>query len=486
MAVPRHLVALVTTLGLSVAACPLTPFPVPTDDVVCSQGQCEDGNPCTADTCDPETGGCSFAPLAINTDCDDGNVCNGIARCDGTGQCRAGDPVELLDDGDACTDTVCDPVTGDLSHPPVDGCTANSGWFPLGVDGAPKPRFHHSAVWTGDRMIVWGGRINGSPSVTSTGSIYDPADDTWTPTNTDGAPNARWGHSAVWTGDRMLVWGGFGTDASGASGYATDGALYDPVSDDWTPISGAEGPSGRTSHSTVWTGDTMIVWGGLNGPTALNSGAVYDPEDDTWTTTAVGLSARFNHTAVWDGARMVTWGGTDTFDWLGNGAYYDPSRDTWSTIEDSDAPSFRESSTGVWTGSAMLIWGGWNGGPYLNDGGLLDPDSGAQGTWTPLTADSPPVVRARHVSVWTGQGLFVWSGCTGGELCGEVIDDGGRWSEGDGSWTGVPADPALEGRYGHTIVWTGSEVIVWGGRAVENTIYGNGARAVPSSFDDLL
>ena len=34
------------------------------------------------------------------------------------------------------------------------------------------------------------------------------AQDSWTPTSTYGAPVARNRHTAVWTGTRMIVWGG--------------------------------------------------------------------------------------------------------------------------------------------------------------------------------------------------------------------------------------------------------------------------------------
>jgi hypothetical protein len=42
--------------------------------------------------------------------------------------------------------------------------------------------------------------------------ISDPSGacigDTWTPTNLTGAPDARDSHTAVWTGSEMIVWGG--------------------------------------------------------------------------------------------------------------------------------------------------------------------------------------------------------------------------------------------------------------------------------------
>jgi hypothetical protein len=57
----------------------------------------------------------------------------------------------------------------------------------------------------------------------------------------------------------------------------------------------------------------MIVWGGWNGTTVVDTGARYDPVGDSWTaTTATAApSARFNHAAAWTGTAMLVWGGTD-------------------------------------------------------------------------------------------------------------------------------------------------------------------------------
>ncbi len=70
-------------------------------------------------------------------------------------------------------------------------------------------------------MIVWGGS-DGSPAPgMNTGGIYDPATDTWIATLTTDAPSARIGHSAVWIGSKMVVWGG-----SDNSGHINTGAVY--------------------------------------------------------------------------------------------------------------------------------------------------------------------------------------------------------------------------------------------------------------------
>ena len=101
-------------------------------------------------------------------------------------------------------------------------------------------------------MLVWGG----FGGFTNTGAQYDPATDTWTAITVTGAPSAG---SAVWTGSHMLVWGGY--DSANA-GLTNTGALYDAATDTWKPITTAAAPSARTSHTAVWTGSRMLVWGG--------------------------------------------------------------------------------------------------------------------------------------------------------------------------------------------------------------------------------
>jgi hypothetical protein len=105
-------------------------------------------------------------------------------------------------------------------------------------------------------MIVWGGSDGGSRL--ATGGRYDSSADSWTATTTAGAPSQRSDHAAVWTGSRMIVWGG------GDTVGLNSGGQYDPVGDSWTATTFFGAPSGRQAFSAVWTGTRMIVWGGQN------------------------------------------------------------------------------------------------------------------------------------------------------------------------------------------------------------------------------
>jgi hypothetical protein len=102
-------------------------------------------------------------------------------------------------------------------------------------------------------MIVWGGELNGA--YLDSGGVYDPAAGTWSATTTAGAPVGRAVHTAVWTGSRMVVWGGFvvsgGTTRFDSGGIYLDPALVPPPSDFYTltpcrlvDTRGPDGPAG--------------------------------------------------------------------------------------------------------------------------------------------------------------------------------------------------------------------------------------------------
>jgi N-acetylneuraminic acid mutarotase len=218
----------------------------------------------------------------------------------------------------------------------------------------------------------------------------------------------------------------------------------------------------------------MIVRGGLNGISALKTGSRYNPRSDSWSAVkASGApSARFLHAAIWTGSELVIWGGTNTFDWLASGKFYKPGSNNWTdNVNASGTPRARENATAIWTGSHVLIWGGNDGGVYLDDGALLDVGAVNGGKWTTMSPAAAPAARYKHQSVWTGEALIVWGGC-GGMACGELYDDGGVWQQ-DGatdSWSSIAGSNGLSKRIEHTMVWTGEEVIVWGGQDDDDSL----------------
>ncbi|MFN7974026.1 MAG: kelch repeat-containing protein [Acidobacteriota bacterium] len=340
-------------------------------------------------------------------------------------------------------------------------------WSPTAIDRPLAMR--HTAIWTGSEMIIWGGTETGVGPALASGGRYEPATDTWAPAGTNllGAPAARCGHSAVWTGTEMIVWGGSDDPAMGTTTLDT-GGRYDPVTDTWAAggTSLTNAPSPRAGQTAVWTGSRMLVWGGYDGTTTIDTGGIYDPGTDTWLAISSGNapSPRAGHSAVWTGTEMIVWGGTDPSVPLGTGGRFDPTINVWNAggTAMANAPTPRYFHTAVWTGSEMIVWGGW-GGSYLDTGARYDPVADA---WLPggTSTTNAPRPRRSHTAVWTGSEMLVWGGDA---PCASICagDFGGRYSPSTDSWNDLPPSSLETPRYAHTAIWTGSEMIVWGGTA---------------------
>jgi N-acetylneuraminic acid mutarotase len=337
-------------------------------------------------------------------------------------------------------------------------------WIATNTTGAPAPRYAHTAVWTGVEMIVWGGHGDFGASLGSfinSGARYAPGTDSWVATSTTGAPTPRSGHTAVWTGSEMIVWGGDGGDVGPLNG----GGRYTPGTDSWAATSTTGAPLPRIGHTAVWTGSAMIVWGGYTGYPPDNVGGLYTPRTDSWvaTSTTGAPTPRSGHSAVWTGSEMTVWGGFDS-----TGGRYAPGTDSWVATSTTGAPEARNSHTAVWTGSQMIVWGGLSGDSELNSGGLYTPGTDS---WVATNTTGAPTPRAGHTAVWTGSEMIVWSGDSGQGFTGDFFDvnSGGRYAAGSDSWMATNTTGAPEPRTNHTAVWTGREMIVWGGQTVMNT-----------------
>jgi N-acetylneuraminic acid mutarotase len=315
-------------------------------------------------------------------------------------------------------------------------------------------RIYQKAIWTGTEMIVWGG-YNGSVYFND-GGRYNPTANTWTAVNTNGAPAPRQNFTAVWTGSAMLIWGGYD-----GSTYFNDGARYNPAANTWTALNTNGAPSGRAGHTAVWTGSEMIVWGGVGAGGSVNNGARYNPATDTWATmttnsTILGRSA---HTAVWTGTAMIVWGGINGTTSFSDGSRYYPAANAWTNVS-TLSPLPRAYHTAVWTGMEMIVWGGIQiiglGGNIYGDGSRYNP---ATDVWTSIPTNGAAAPRYFHTAVWTGNEMIVWGGANTKNL-----NEGARYNPvATNAWMAISISGAPAPRYLSTAVWTGSTMIVWGG-----------------------
>ena len=109
---------------------------------------------------------------------------------------------------------------------------------------------------------------------------------------------------------------------------------------------------------------------------------------------------------------------------------------------------------------------------------ISSPSAGCiDDTWTATGTSNAPSGRYLHTAVWTGSEMIVWGGDNTG---GAGRNTGGRYNPSTDSWTATSTTNAPSPRFQHTAVWTGSEMIVWGGFG-SNSFFNTGGRYNPST-----
>ena len=103
----------------------------------------------------------------------------------------------------------------------------------------------------------------------------------------------------------------------------------------------------------------------------------------------------------------------------------------------------------------MIVWGGYGGGlVFLNSGGRYDSSTNS---WMATSTANAPSGRYYHTAVWTGSEMIVW----GGTNISTIFNTGGRYNPSSDTWTATGTSGAAAARLYHRAVWTG-EMIVWG------------------------
>ncbi|HKY77398.1 MAG TPA: hypothetical protein VJS45_14720 [Acidimicrobiia bacterium] len=268
-------------------------------------------------------------------------------------------------------------------------------------------------MWTGRLLVAWGGQAADGHEASANGAAYDPAADRW-----DVLPPApitgRFGTSAVWTGKEVLFWGG----QDGSAAIFADGAGYDPAAREWRALPAA--PIGaRTGHQAVWMGSEMVVWGGFGQCCPNDSviddpaAAAYDPVADRWRRIADVPPGGRPESLPSDPVLL-----TSTADPVALGVSSDHEVFTWTEKSGELQGLARRSSDGRSRRTAVL-----------------DGQAGAS-----IAAGGPGRIYAA-----AGQSARV--------LEYRIADD--RWDE-------LPLPP-ISTRSAAVLVWTGSELLFWGG-----------------------
>lgn len=237
-------------------------------------------------------------------------------------------------------------------------------WMPVANTASISARSGHSAVWSGSGMVVFGGRSVYGPL--GNGALYDPVTDRWSTLPTQGAPTARSGATALWTGSAVLIWGGDEVSPSGTVSPVGTGALLtfsrDGKPEAWKPMSTTLAPRQRHGHASAWDGRRLFIWGGRlrSSGSLLNDGAVWDSVTDTWSPigTKGAPTPCYDAVSAWTGEEFVVLSGGGPQGPLSTGAAWNPVTATWRPLPSLDGDSGRQGSLSAWTGSHWLIFGG--------------------------------------------------------------------------------------------------------------------------------
>ncbi len=105
------------------------------------------------------------------------------------------------------------------------------------------------------------------------------------------------------------------------------------------------------------------------------------------------------------------------------------------------------------------------------------PPLAAPGSWRPMSATGEPTARAQHVAVWTGRELVVFGGMAASGADADAV--AWRYSPTDDRWVpGAVAPAGMVGMTGARAIWTGREVWVLGGQAGGGRVLGGAAYVV--------
>jgi hypothetical protein len=168
------------------------------------------------------------------------------------------------------------------------------------------PSQQPTGAWTGHELVLFvsGYDPDGKPwpARLARAAAYNPVTDTWRRIAPLPQRGVRWSSTAVWDGREVLV---VAADPSSRSAFA-----YNPVTNRRRRL--ASMSSGRVGATTVWTGTRLLLWGG-EGPgaaTVARAGLVYEPRTDRWSALPVWpLQARAGSAVVWTGRSLIVWGG---------------------------------------------------------------------------------------------------------------------------------------------------------------------------------
>jgi hypothetical protein len=210
-------------------------------------------------------------------------------------------------------------------------------------------------------------------------------------------------------------------------------------------------------------GDEVLIVHEQNRGTTVE-GAIYDPATGEATRIASsGLAWRANAAMAWTGQELLIVGGSNGPGIDQIAAAYSPVTDSWRPLP--DPPGAVDAWENAITGPAL-----WTGSEMLiyAEGLAFDP---VTDEWRSI-ASPPGPPRTTETAVWTGDQLVVWGGCDASEpqcddFASGILTDGFSYDPTSDEWRPIAASPLAAGVHPQG-VWTGQDVLIYAGEVSED------------------
>ncbi len=350
-----------------------------------------------------------------------------------------------------------------------------------------RHHMYHAIAPNRHELLVWGGVTVGAITV-SDGARYNWDTNTWTTMAASPLAARAYGRG-VWTGTEFFVWGG----DDGFGNRFDDGALYNPATNTWRSTVSSGRPSTRAGFHAYWTGTEVLIYGGQDGGTIRQSGGLYNPSTNAWRSIPVRGTSAVRDASMWTGSQLVVWGGSGTTcaGAVGTGSAYVPGG-AWASINGTGAPPARWFATNpycpyeAWQTVAMgatremFVWGGQTGPmTYTNTGARYQRIADS---WRSIAAPPAAVAGGAElpILVWTGTLVLGWSPSvmiTGLSVPQNVVFTYDPAADAWSASTPAGAPPVIAD--GAAFGWSGTELIVWGGRNGLGASSAQGGRLSP-------
>jgi N-acetylneuraminic acid mutarotase len=205
--------------------------------------------------------------------------------------------------------------------------------------------------------------------------------------------------------------------------------------------------------------DHVYAYGGRVWCPTTFSWRLWDAGTGTWGEPAAveaPFSVRWGFNRCSTGKEIYIFGGYGGFAvpvYLGDFVVYSFETNEMRALSSTGAPTPRLGASMCWTGKEVVVWGGLHriptdgeidpgtgtperGGGVTNTGGAYDP---ATAKWTPLPTENAPSPRCDAACVWTGKEVLIWGGYDRKDGRNTQLCSGGAYDPEKKTWRELPS-----------------------------------------------